>query len=175
MQACSGELQDPLNEPGEITDLADMDFGCFGAPLLGPGPGPGPERARVGGRDAWTTPMSVPSFGRITPLQADMLALGGIICGYPGEKPSDHERMQEMCRALEHLRRHTGQDFGLDLQRWHTYLLESEEHREEYTFHYAWEAVRQKILELIGDQERVRLVELASRSLVEKTSPRGSS
>ena len=71
--------------------------------------------------------------------------------------PSDDDRIHEMRQALKSLRKETGRDFGYDLEAWHNYLINSDEHREQYTFHYAWDAVKSKIVELISDPERSRL------------------
>jgi hypothetical protein len=103
--------------------------------------------------------MSVPKYGRVTPLQADMLALGGDVDVGLMEDPTDGQRVSAMGRALSNLRRDTGQDFGYDLEAWHHYLISSKEHSEEYTFHYAWKAVEPAILALIHDADRHRLVQ----------------
>jgi len=105
--------------------------------------------------------MSVPVFGRVTPLQADMLGIGGVICGVPDDLVQEQDRIKTMKKSREMLRKETGEDFGFDISAWHEFLLNSDAHREEYTFHYAWEAVCPKINELIDDQDRQRLVALA--------------
>jgi hypothetical protein len=103
-------------------------------------------------------PMSVPHFGRITPIQGDMLGLGGVVTLHPDEEATEEDRISEMRRSLNSLRKETGRDFGYDLEAWHKYLLDSDAHREEYTFPYAWRAVQAKIMELIPDSDRLRLV-----------------
>lgn len=106
--------------------------------------------------------MTAPRYGRVTPLQMDMLGLGGEICRwYSAELPCDSDRVKEMMSSREALRQTTGCDFGFDLAAWHNHLLDSEQHSEEYTFPYAWHSVQPKIIELIDDPERLRLVRLA--------------
>jgi hypothetical protein len=105
--------------------------------------------------------MTVPRYGRATPLQMHMLGLGGEICRwYSQQPPSDEDRMREMKSSREALRETIGCDFGYDLQAWHDHLLDNKKHSEEYTFVYAWRAVRPKILELIKDPDRLRLTRL---------------
>lgn len=103
--------------------------------------------------------MSVPKYGRITPIQGDMLGLAGEILHLPDFKASDGQRISEMKESLDSLRETTDCDFGFDLARWDEYLQKSE-HRKEYMFPYAWKAVRPKIQELIKDPTRLRLVHM---------------
>lgn len=102
--------------------------------------------------------MSVAKYGRITPIQGEMLGLGGEIVDRPFESPSDEDKLAEMRASRAELSETTGQDFGYDLAAWHHFLLSSSDHSKEYTFPYAWKAVRAKILELIEDPNRLRLV-----------------
>ena len=105
--------------------------------------------------------MTVPNYGRTTPLQSDMLALGGVLCGVPENQWSDEDRLQAMQHARESLRADTGEDFGYDISAWHQFLLQSENHKDEYMFHYAWRAVEPKVMELINDPDRQRLLAIA--------------
>ena len=105
--------------------------------------------------------MTVPRYGRATPIQMHMLGLGGEICRWFAQQPpTDEDRMKELRSSRDALRESIGCDFGYDLQAWHDYLLNSQRHSEEYTFAFAWRAVRPKILELIIDPDRMRLVRL---------------
>jgi hypothetical protein len=109
--------------------------------------------------------MTVKRYGRVTPLQMDMLGLGGEICRwYSQQAPSDQDRIDEMKMSRKTLRETVGCDFGYDLEAWHNYLLNNGEHSEEYTFAYAWHAVRPKILDMIKDPERFRLIRLIEMS-----------
>jgi hypothetical protein len=112
--------------------------------------------------------MTVPNFGRVTPLQMDMLQLGGetVLFGST-EAPSDLERMDAMEKARGLLRLRTGKDFGFDLAGWNYFLLRNDELSEEYTFHYAWKAVKRRIEELLDDAERLRLVRLIDERTIE--------
>jgi hypothetical protein len=57
----------------------------------------------------------------------------------------------------------TGRDFGYDLAAWHHFLLNDDELLEEYTFDYAWDAVRPRVEELLDDPDRLRLVRLLEK------------
>lgn len=104
--------------------------------------------------------MSVPKYGRITPIQGSMLGLGGEVLDLPFQEPTDEQRLAEMKASKDDLCQMTGRDFGFNLAAWHHYLMNSEKHAEQYTFPYAWKAVEPKILELIQDPNRLRLVQL---------------
>lgn len=108
--------------------------------------------------------MPVPIYGRVTPLQMDMLNLGGevLIWDEPGP-PTEFYRLHLMKFARKMLRQHTGRDFGYDLAAWHHFLLNDEAFSEDYTFDYAWDAVKPRIIELLDDPYRMRLVWLAER------------
>ncbi len=108
--------------------------------------------------------MTVPKYGRVTPLQADMLGLGGEVAHWPMGQTTDDQRTSQMIASRENLRALTGRDFGYDLAAWHDYLMNSEEHAEEYTFPYAWAAVQRKILDLFQDPNRIRLVGMLEAS-----------
>ena len=102
--------------------------------------------------------MSIRGYGRATPLQMDMLELGGEILSPGGSEPaSDDERLSVMKEARQMLTKQTGHDFGFDLAAWHQFLLNDAKLAEEYTFVYAWKAVKQRIDELLDDPDRLRL------------------
>ena len=59
--------------------------------------------------------MSVPGSGRVTPLQIDMLRLGGEV-PFPGAAPStDADRISAMRAGRASLVQRTGLDLGFDL------------------------------------------------------------
>jgi hypothetical protein len=99
-------------------------------------------------------PMTIPGWGRVTPLQMGMLGLAGH--DLDNQEPSEEERRIAIARGRSFLVRMTGQDFGYDLNRWHEYLLES--HSAQYRHPYAWRAVRPAVERAIEDSERLRLV-----------------
>lgn len=111
--------------------------------------------------------MSVPRFGRVTPLQGDVLNLGGIACGVPEDLMQDSDRVTAMQEARDSLRKETGEDFGFDLSKWHEFLVTSPKFSEEYTFHFAWKSVCKAVEERISDPERLRLAALASQTASE--------
>lgn len=109
--------------------------------------------------------MSIRSYGRVTPLQMDVLRLGGEILlsgGIAAAAPNDQDRLGAMKQARQMLTQRTGRDFGFDLAAWHEFLLNDAKLSEEYTFDYAWKAVKRRIDELLSDPDRLRLVRLLS-------------
>ena len=59
--------------------------------------------------------MSIRSYGRVTPLQMDMLGLGGEILlsgGIASEQASDEQRLGVMKQARQTLMQRSGRDFG---------------------------------------------------------------
>lgn len=87
-----------------------------------------------------------------------MLGLGGLITDRMVKEVTDDKRIGEMKASRDDLCKLTGQDFGYDLAAWHHFLIKSEAHSVQYTHPYAWYKVRPKILELIKDRTRLRLV-----------------
>ena len=105
--------------------------------------------------------MPVPRYGRVTPSQMCMLCLGGEVLVWSGNvAPTDRDRLDRMKEARRLLKLQTKRDFGYDLAAWHHFLLSDDELSEEYTFDYAWDAVRPRIEELLDDPNRLRLVRL---------------
>ena len=107
--------------------------------------------------------MSIRNYGRVTPLQMDMLGLGGEILlsgGIGSEQASDDQRLVVMKQARQTLMQRTGRDFGFNLAAWHRFLLDDGKLSEEYTFDYAWKAVKRRIDELLDDPDRQRLERL---------------
>ena len=107
--------------------------------------------------------MSIRTYGRVTPLQMDMLGLGGEILlsgGIASQRASDEQRLDVMKDARQMLMQRSGRDFGFDLAAWHQFLLNDAKLSEEYTFDYAWKAVKPRIDELINDPDRLRLARL---------------
>ena len=107
--------------------------------------------------------MTIRGYGRVTPLQMDMLGLGGEILSSGGsetEPARDHERLSVMKEARQALTQQTGRDFGFNLSAWHHFLLNDAKLSKEYTFDYAWKAVKRRIDELLDDPDRLRLERL---------------
>lgn len=104
--------------------------------------------------------MTIRGYGRVTPLQMDMLGLGGEVLLRGNEPASDDERLSAMKQARQTLMKQTGRDFGFDLAAWHQFLLNDAKLSEEYTFVYAWKAVKRRIDELLEDPDRRRLERL---------------
>lgn len=103
--------------------------------------------------------MTVRDYGRVTPLQMDMLNLGGeFLSSEKTAPPTDRDRLNVMEDARRTLTQQTGRDFGFDLAAWHHFLLNDDKLSQEYTFDYAWKAVKQRIDELLDHPDRVRLV-----------------
>lgn len=103
--------------------------------------------------------MTIGGFGRITPLQGDMLCLGGLVLGRGGELDApDEMRLEAMRRALGRLRRRTKADHGFDLGAWHE-LLQAE-FRDDYCHPYGWRTTSKRVAALLNDPDRMRLVQL---------------
>jgi len=91
----------------------------------------------------------------------DMLNLGGeILSSGETAPPTDCDRLNVMEDARKVLTQQTGRDFGYDLAAWHDFLLNDDKLSQEYTFDYAWKAVKRRIDELLNDPDRLRLVRL---------------
>lgn len=110
--------------------------------------------------------MTVPNWGRVTPIQMDMLMLAGHVMRPhpvpPGTVEPDEARLRAMAMGRAQLRRLTEQDFGYDLPRWHEYLLAAE--NVQYCHPYAWHAVRPAIERALTDPDRERLVTLLEQT-----------
>lgn len=102
--------------------------------------------------------MTLPRFGRIVPIQGDILLLIGcrLSRDHAGLDIPEDERMRNMQRGLASLRRETAQDFGYDLAAWHDYLRDHP--KTGYTHPYAFAAVRKAVEDALDDPERARLV-----------------
>jgi hypothetical protein len=106
--------------------------------------------------------MTVQGFGRITPIQRDMLRLIGYrITRESTLDLSDTERMENMKRGREHLKKETNEDFGYDLAAWHEFLLTDEEYG--YTHPYGFSGVKEAVEAALYDPEYVRVVSLLER------------
>lgn len=105
--------------------------------------------------------MTIHGYGRVMPLQLDMLCLGGDSRLWVGRVPlTDCKRLARMKEAHKMLKLYSGRDLGYDLAAWHHFLMSDRQLRKEYTFHYAWRPVRRRVEELLDDPDRLRLVQL---------------
>lgn len=108
--------------------------------------------------------MTLPRFGKIVPLQGDVLRLAGYVLSLdPHKDPvpkADDERIEIMQRGRAALVKRTGHDFGYDLARWIEFLETVEELREEFTHPYAHRTTRRWLQKAIADSDRERLVSL---------------
>ncbi|MBN9524342.1 hypothetical protein J0H58_38480 [bacterium] len=117
--------------------------------------------------------MTIARFGKIVPIQGDVLLLIGyrLTMAQATVALPDPERLTNMRQGRDRLRQRTGQDFGFDLAAWHTYLSAHPEYG--YTHPYAFAGVRLAVEEAIPDVERLRLVALlqgaSSPAVIEPT------
>ncbi len=117
--------------------------------------------------------MTMKSFGRIVPLQGDMLCLAGYgnIAGdgfrdiaYGDTEAAIVKNIREGSKILC---KFTGKNFSFSLSDWHEYLLSDEKLKKSYTHPYGWNGVKKAILAEIANPDRARLEALAE----EMTSP----
>src|SRR5262249_30315459 len=105
--------------------------------------------------------MSLRPFGRVVPIQIDVLALAGYETDYRERRirlgADDDARKRNMRRGRRGLRRRTGQDFGYDLAAWHNCLGAQPELG--YTHSYAYAGVARAVRRAIGESRRHRLAE----------------
>jgi hypothetical protein len=103
--------------------------------------------------------MSVRGYGRTTPLQSYMLALAGVVTHLEPEETTDEDRSEAIQSGLSKLRKWTGEDYGIDLGKWHLYLLGDVRYRGDYTSSEAWEPVRKSVEASLTNPAYQRLVE----------------
>jgi hypothetical protein len=116
--------------------------------------------------------MTIPGFGRLTPIQMDMLELAGLNldCRRYGFDPfnpgaaaiPDADRIEIMKRGRASLVEHTGQDFGFDLTAWQGYLVAHPDLG--YNHPYGSRVTKKYVRAAIADPERQRLVSLIESS-----------
>lgn len=102
--------------------------------------------------------MTIPRFGRVTPVQMTMLEFIGyrITRDDVNLDIPDAERRQLMQAAYTELIRLTGQDFGYDLGAWHEFLSAHDDFG--YTHRYAFDGVQAAVNQALSDPDRARLV-----------------
>jgi hypothetical protein len=111
--------------------------------------------------------MTIPGFGRLTPIQATMLGLAGLKLDrrfssqiQSAELPPDQDCIETMKRARSSLVRLTGADYGFDLAAWQDHL---EAHPElGYTHPYGYQVTKAHVRAAIADPERQRVARLAA-------------
>jgi hypothetical protein len=104
--------------------------------------------------------MTLPRFGKVVPIQCDVLRLIGyrLTRGHVGLDIPDEERLANMREGLAALHQKTGQDFGYDVAAWHKYLLSRSDLG--YDHPYGFAGVRRAVREAARDPERARLIRL---------------
>ena len=115
--------------------------------------------------------MTIPGFGRVTPIQAAMLELAGynldpLKYGFDPARLAvkeipDEEREAIIRQGLSLLQETIGQDFGFDLSAWHECLKTRPEL--EYRHPYGYQSTRRFIEAAVREAERERLVDGMSR------------
>jgi hypothetical protein len=112
--------------------------------------------------------MTIPGFGRLTPIQMDMLELAGfnLDCRRYGFHPfnpgaeaiPDADRIEIMKRGRASLVEQTGQDFGFDLEAWQRFLVAHPDLG--YTHPYGARVTKRSVRAAMADPERQRLLSL---------------
>jgi hypothetical protein len=106
--------------------------------------------------------MTIPRFGRVTPLQCDMLAFAGhVLSRNPVANATDEQRIAAITSGHAALVERVGRDLGYELQPWHDLLFSHPDHRAEYRFRYAWSTVKAAIESAFVDPDRVRLLAMS--------------
>jgi hypothetical protein len=112
--------------------------------------------------------MTLPQFGKLVPLQGDVLEVAGYVLSRDAEADvvpaSDEERIRIMRTGRAALVQRTGQDFGYDLAKWVEFLESDEELREEFTHPYAYRSTLKWLREAMADLDRQRLVSLIEQA-----------
>jgi hypothetical protein len=114
--------------------------------------------------------MSLPGFGRLTPIQADMLRLAGVNVdclryGFDPANPGaelipEQDRLAIMKEGHARLMEHTGQDFGFDLVAWQDWLICNPDFG--YTHPYGSAVTEKFVRDAIADPDRQRLLRMAA-------------
>jgi hypothetical protein len=112
--------------------------------------------------------MTIPGFGRLTPVRMDMLQPAGINLdcrryGFdpvnPGaEAVPDEDRIEIMNCGRASLVEQTGEDFGFDLEAWERFLVAHPDLG--YTHPYGSRVTKKFVRAAIADPERQRLLSL---------------
>jgi len=114
--------------------------------------------------------LTIAKFGRVTPIQGEMLRLIGYRLGRRQSliEPTVEDRLAIMRLGRTHLRQLTGVDFGYNIEAWRDHLLAQPELG--YTHPYAFEGVDHEVVQSVADEERCRLAHMLSE---EEPSPSG--
>lgn len=103
--------------------------------------------------------MSVYGFGRITPLQGEMLQFAGyVLSRQPRGNVADDERVAAIEAGHAALVGRVGRDLGYELRAWHQLLSSDRELRSQYQHPYAWHSVRAAVERALTDSARERLL-----------------
>jgi len=102
--------------------------------------------------------MTIPNFGRVTPIQMTMLQLIGYRLSRADIRLAtpEAERLQYIVSARKHLLSILGVDFEYVLVDWHNYLIAHKETG--YTHPYAFSNVRRAVLRADTDRSRTALI-----------------
>jgi hypothetical protein len=92
--------------------------------------------------------MTIRGIGKPVPSQRFLLRLAGVVVEGRGRvlEPSQAQVRRSQEEGYKHLKRLTGQDFGLDVQRWFAYLATCRDHG--ITHPYGYGATRRILKEL---------------------------
>ena len=104
--------------------------------------------------------MTIPRFGRITPIQGCLLGLAGFQLARTGARiPEDDAALADtMRRALAELRGLSAADFGWDLIAWREYLMSPQAQHLGYSHDAGFHQVDDAIIAAASDPRRKRIV-----------------
>ena len=106
--------------------------------------------------------MTLPRFGRILPLQGDVLRLAGYVLSRSASvnvvPESDEERIKIIRSGRTALMKRTGKDFGYDLEEWVQFLEMDLDHQDAFKHPYGYGSTMRWVRMAIDDANRIRLV-----------------
>src|SRR6188472_2990794 len=99
--------------------------------------------------------MTVARFGRITPVQGEMLQFAGHVLSRPSAVDvTDEQRIAAIEAGHAALVARVGRDLGYELGPWHELLSSDDALRLEYRHSYGWRGVRAAIESARRDPRR---------------------
>jgi hypothetical protein len=107
--------------------------------------------------------MTLRPFGRVMPIHRDMLQLANYVVDYDQRTirlaKTDDDFLETMREGRASLCKHTGRDFGFDLDAWREFLAAAPDDEFGYRHPYAFRGVDGAVRRTTKDPRRAQLVE----------------